>query len=323
MTAEAIHLRGRHELRKNAAAAIASGEVHQMPDGRAGVFTGLCAAAANDRTNWSTDGQKTVAKTASQVWVDGCELWWDHSANSATCIPQYADKDFYLGCAVGDAASAATEGVVNLNVKPSYIIDLHESGGDTAIIKTVVGSTTVEVPNLVMRGGSAVANFGTTAEAQKVDWLSKRSFPLASNWILDADIEVIVNADADVADLSVGVANATADADAEAITEFVLVHLDMGADLNIDVDSDDGTTDVGITDSTVDWVLGTPFHVTIDGRDPSDVQVYINGVLVLAATTFTLAAATGPLKALFHLEKSSNDSPGTVHLDNLKVRIQE
>lgn len=323
MTAEAIHLRGRHEVRKTAAAAIASGEVHQMPDGRAGVFTGLNAAAANDRTNWSTDGQKTIAKTASQVWVDGCELWWDHSANSATCVPQYADKDFYLGTAVGDAASAATEGVVNLNARPSYIIDLHRDGGDTAIVKTVVGSTTVEVPNLINRGGSAVANFGTTAEAQKVDWLSKRSFPVASNWVLDADVEVVNNCDADVGDLSVGVANDTHASDAEAITEFCFAKLDMGADLNIDVASDDGITDVAPEDTTIDWAEGTPFHVCIDGRDHTNIKVYINGVLESGPSTLTLAAATGPLKALFHFEKSANDSPGVVHLDNLKVRIQE
>lgn len=323
MTAEAIHLRGRHETRKTAAAAIASGEVHQLPDGRAGVYTGLAAAASGDRTNFTTEGQKTVIKTATQVWIDGCELWWDHSANAATCVPQYADKDFYLGTAVGDAASAATSGVVNLNAKPSYIIDLHTSGGDTAIVKTVVGSTTVEVPDLVNRGGSAVANFGTTAEAQKVDWMSKRSFPVASNWVLDADVEVVTDADADVADLSVGVANDTHASDAEAITEFVFAKLDMGADLNIDVASDDGTTDVAPEDSTIDFAVGTPFHVTIDGRDHTNVKVYINGVLEAGASTLTLAAAAGPLKALFHLEKSANDSPGVVHLDNLKVRIQE
>lgn len=325
MTAEAIHLRDRDETRKTAVAAIASGEVQQMPDGRAGVFTGLCAAAINDRTNWTSEGQKTVIKTASQFWIDGCELWWDHSANAATCVPQYADKDFYLGTAVGDAASDATSGVVNLNNKPSYIIDLHRDGGDVAIVKTVVGSTTVEVPNLINRGGSAVANFGTTAEAQKVDWLSKRSFPVSSNWILDADIEIVTTCDADVGDLSVGVANATHASDADSITESVFFHFDLGADLNIDAESDDGTTEVGATDTTVDFVEGTPVHLTLDGRDPSNVKFYVNGVEVLAATANLgdIQLAAGPLKALFHLEKSANDSPGVVHLDNLKVRIQE
>lgn len=317
MTAEAIHLRDRHELRKVAAADIASGEVHQMPDGRAGVLNQLCEAESGDTTTFVTHGQKTVIKKSGEVWIDGAEIFWDHSANSATCVPQYADRDFYLGTAVGDVSSATTSGVVNLNVRPSYIIDMHRDGGDTAVVLTA------GTPTIVQRGGSLTAAFSATAEAQKLDWLSKRSFPKGSNWILDADVEVVTNADADVADLSVGVANATHASDADSITESCFIHLDMGADLNIDAESDDGTTEVAATDTTVDWAEGTPFHITIDGRDETDIQIYINGVLVLGATTFTLAAATGPLKALFHLEKSANDSPGVVQLDNLTVRIQD
>jgi predicted RecA/RadA family phage recombinase len=317
MTAEAVTLRGRHELRKNAAAAIASGEVHQLADGRAAVFTGLNAAASGDRTNWTTEGQYTVAKTSGVVVLDGAPLWWDHSANSATPVPPLTDRDYYLGCAVGDAASGATTCVVNLNVQPQYVVDLHRDGGDTAIVLTA------GTPYLVQRGGTLEAGFSETAEAQKLDWLSKRSFPIAGNWILEAIVEVVTNADADVGDLTVGVANGTHASDFQSVTEFVTFHFDLGADLNLDAQSDDGTTDVAPTDTTIDWAAGTPIHLVIDGRDPTDVQMYVNGVNVLPATVFTLAAATGPLKAIFHLEKSSDDSPGVVQLDMLRVRIAE
>lgn len=327
MTAEAITLRGRHEQRKTAAAAIAAGEIQQMPDGRAGVRTGLDAASSGDRVNFVTEGQFTVTKAASQVWLDGAPIWWDHSANAATCVPPLVtgDRDFFLGTAVGDVASATTSGVVNLNVEPRYEWDCNRDGGDTVIVKTVVGSTTVEVPNLIARGGSIYANFGTTAEAQKVDLLGKRSFPLGSNWILEAVVDVVTNCDADVGDLNIGMANGTHASDADAITESVFFHLDMGADLNIDAESDDGTTEVAATDTTLDWAVGTPVHLVLDGRDPSDVKFYVNGVEVLnaEANLGNIAAATGPLFPLFHLEKSSNDSPGTVSLDMLRVRIQE
>lgn len=304
-----------------AVAAVTGGQVVQLPDGRAGVIpTDLEAAELGSA---SSEGIYIVTKTASQVWIDGAPIWWDHSANAATCIPPLTtgDKDFYLGVAVGDIASATTTGKVNVNVLGAYIYDVHTDGGDTAIVKTVVGSTTVEVPNIISRGGSLEAYFGTTAEAQKVDILSKRSFPVASNWILEAVVEVVTNADADVGDLTIGVANGTHASDAEAITEFAAFHFDMGADLNLDACSDDGTTDVDPTDTTIDWAVGTPIHLVIDGRNEADIQMYVNGVLVLGSTVFTLAAATGPLKALFHLEKSSNDSPGTVQLDMLRVRI--
>jgi hypothetical protein len=167
------------------------------------------------------------------------------------------------------------------------------------------------------------AGFSATAEAQKLDWLSKRSFTIASNWILEAVIDVVTNADADVGDLNIGVANGTHASDCDSITESCFFHFDMGADLNLDAESDDGTTEVAATDTTVDWAVGTPIHLVIDGRDPTDIQMYVNGVLVLGSTTFTLTAATGPLKALFHLEKSANDSPGIVQLDMLRVRTAE
>lgn len=298
-------------------AALDAGEVVQLPDGRAGVSSRTVAAGGLSSPN--TEGTHLVTKTASQVWLDGARIWWDHSANSATCIqPLVAgDRDFYLGTAVGDATSSATTGYVNLNVQPAYEIDLQRDGGDTAVVLTA-GS-----PHLFSRGGSLEGAFSATAEAQKVDWLSKRSFALDSNWILEAVVEVVTNADADVADLSIGVANGTHASDADSITESAFFHFDMGANLNIYAESDDGTTEVAATDTTVDWAVGTPLQLTIDGRDPSSLKYYVNGVRVLSATTFDVSAATGPLKALFHLEKSSNDSPGVVQVDTLRVRTAQ
>ena len=325
--ADAITRDVRHERTLTNVAAVAAGEVWQLPDGRAAVYQGAVGADAGEQSAFCTEGVFEVTKTASVVVLDGAPLWWDHSANSATPVPPLTagDRDFFLGSAVGDATAAATTCRVNLNVEPVYIIDAQRDGGDTAIVKTVVGSTTVEVPNLISRGGSLVANLGTTAEAQKVDWLSKRSFALGSNWILEAVVEVVTNADADVADLNIGVANGTHASDADTITESAFFHFDMGGSLNILAESDDDTTEVAATDTTVDWAVGTPVHLVLDGRDPSDVRYYVDGVEVLNATADLgdISAATGPLKALFHLEKTSNDSPGVVQLDMLRVRTAE
>ena len=294
-------------------AAITGGDVVQLRDGLAAVIP--VDVVSGEKAGAQCEGIFRVEKTTGQVWLDGGEIWWDHSANKATCVPPLVgDRDFYLGSAAGDATSAATEGYVNLNVKPAYEIELQRSGGDTAVVSTA------GAPYIYSRGGSLVAAFSATAEAQKLDWLSTRSFALGSNWILDAVVEVVTNADADVADLSVGVANGTNASDADSITESAFFHFDLGADLNIDAESDDGTTEVAATDTTVDFAVGTPVFLQIDGRDPASLKFYINGVRVLSATTFNISAATGPLKALFHLEKSSNDSPGNVHLDVLRVR---
>lgn len=302
-----------------AAAAYVGGEVIQLNDGRAAVSSSAIASGAVG--GLTTCGVFRMAKTASVVVLDGAPIWWDHSANTATPVPPLVagDRDFYVGVAIGDQTAAATVVDVALNVKPSYIVDMSRDGGDTAVVLTA------GTPYIYNRGASLEAGFSATVEAQKLDWISKRSFALASNWILEAIVEVVTDADADVADLSVGVANATHASDADSITESCLFHYDMGANNNIYCESDDGTTEVAATDSTKDWAAGTADYLVIDGRNPADCLFYVNGVEVLNATADLgdIQLATGPLKALFHLEKSSNDSPGVVHIDALRVRTAQ
>lgn len=300
-----------------AVAAVSGGQVVSLPDGRAGVVPTDLAAA--EKGSAATEGIFEVTKTAGVVFVDGQEIWWDHSANSATILPA-GDKDFYLGTAYGDATSASTSAKVQLNGKPRYLIDLANGAFQTVIVKTVVGSTTVEVPDVKARGNSNYMILGTTAEAQKVDLLSTRNFAVGSNWIVDGIVNVITNGDAAAVDFNIGVANGTNATDADSITESCFIHID-GASVNINAESDDGTTEVAATDTTLDFTAGTPFHFLIDGRNTSDIQIYINGVLVLGSTVFRLNAATGPLRLLAHLEKTSDDSPGTFSIDSFRVRI--
>lgn len=321
MTAEAILDYNGNELHGTATAALDSGQIVELAGGQAAYVDGLQAKAAGDSVNYKKDGIITVAKTTDIVFLDGAEVFWDHSANKTILRPAN-DRDFRLGLAVGDSAAADTSMQVDLNAVQSRVINLQSSGFDTVIVKTVVGSTTVEVPQVINRGGATVLSFGTTAEAQKVDLLSQRSFPVGSNWIMEFVANLVANSDNAAGDLNIGVANGTHASDADSITESCFIHMD-GASLNINAESDDGTTEVAATDTTVDAVVGTPFHVVIDGRDESDIQLYINGALVLGSTVFTLAAATGPLKALVHWEKSSDDSPGTLQMIELHVRIQD
>ena len=299
-------------------AAVTTGDILQTPEGLAGSVLGLSGAnhAIGDTVAVCVEGEAKVTASTGVVMVDGCEVWFDHSANAATDAPSN-DRDFYLGTLVGDKATGDTEITVRLNEKPNYIVDLRESGFDHVPVLTS------GTPSLAMVGGTARAAFSATAEAQKLDLLSKRSWPHTAPWVFEAEVEVSTNADADVADLNVGVANATHASDADSITEAVFAHWDMGADLNLDAESDDGTTEVAATDTTVDWAVGTPKRIVIDGRDETDIKIYADGVRVLSGTTFTLANATGPLKALFHLEKSSNDSPGVVELHRMTVRLME
>jgi len=299
--------------------AVVCGDITQMADGKAGVPN--LALPAGDLAGMQMSGVFSAPKTTGQVWVDGCELWWDFSAFALTNIPRMGagDRDFYAGTAVGDATSAATTGYVNLNNRPVYEIDLARDPFVPIVVKTVVGSTTVEIPHVEARGGGMSLILGTTAEAQKVDLLSERSFALNSNWIVEGEINVQTNGDAAAFDFNCGVANATHASDADSITESCFLHID-GNSVNILAESDDGTTEVAATDTTIDFTAGTPFHFVMDGRNPADVQIYINSVLMLPDTVFNIAAATGPLKLLAHAEKSSDDSPGTIQINRLRVR---
>lgn len=295
------------------AAAVTAGEVLLLPDGRAAFAP--TAIAAGELGAVRVNGIVDLAKTASIVILQGGEVKWDASAGTATYPVLTDDLDFIVGTAIADSASAATTVRVALNQRSRGIITLQDSGFTNTPVLTA------GTPYGKMVGGSWYAGFSATAEAQKEDILSDRSFPITSNWIFEGVVTVVTNADADVADLNIGVANGTHASDADTIAESVFFHFDMGADLNLDAESDDGTTEVAATDTTVDWVVGTPVHVAIDGRDETDIQLYVNGVNVLSGSTFTLSDGTGPLKALVHLEKSSNDSPGAIRVDKCEVRI--
>ncbi len=301
-----------------AAAALASGLPVQIPDGRAGIVAGLSAVAAGDLYEAYTLGQFTVPKTANIVILDGGRVYWDRSAATATFKADAGSGDFYLGTAVGDAAATDTEVVVELNARQRVEIELGTGIWDTAIVKTA--GTPVATRDT---GGSNVKlAFDTQAEAQKADLLSRASVPVAVGCIMEARFAIYDIGDAAALDFNIGLANATHASDADAITQYCFFHFD-GASLNIMAQSADGTTTVASVDTTIDAVDDTYLEVWIDARNKADIQLYVNGVNVLPASVFKLDAATGPLKALAHLEKSADDTPGEVRVESMAVRVTD
>jgi hypothetical protein len=279
------------------AASATAGEVWQMADGRAGY---LPAAAASGTKVFKTSGQVVVTKAAGVVLLDGQPVYWDHSANAAT-YKKVNDRDFYLGRCVGNATSAATSCTVNLNVDPRYDIELSRDGFKSVLVGTPAAGGFGYPVNL---GGSLIFELSSTSEAQKVDAFGAGSTP----------------------DVSIGVASATHASDADSIAESVFVHLD-GNNTNINAESDDGTTEVAATDTTADYTEGSDVanrvYVTMDFRNPADVQIYVNGALVLGSTVFNVNAAVGPLFPLVHLEKTSSTDVYKLAIDWFRVRLME
>lgn len=318
--AEATYLKDDEVTEITAAAALASGQVIQLADGRAGFVAGTGAGvAAGDLAGVQTEGHITVAKTTSMVILDGGRVYWDHSANKAH-YKTANDRDFYLGTAVGDAASAATTMVVNLNAKPVYAIDL--AGGPTLSQSNWVTEATNGLGVTLLPGGGAQVAFDAVTEAAQAALYSARTLPIASNPILEARVAIFDKGDNAALDVDIGLANGSHATDFEAVTEFVAVHID-GNTLDLDAHSDDGTTDVAPTDTTVNLVDDTFVEVWIDCRNPADVQIYVDGALVLGSTVFDLSAATGPIFPIVHMEKTSDDTPADFRVDFLRVRTAE
>lgn len=299
--AEATNLQEAEFIPYTVTAAVVAGQVIQLPDGRAGVA--VDGYAAGVLGTFQVSGLCTVAKTTTMVMLPGSELFWDASANKAHLL-HGNDLDFFLGTCFDDAASAATTVLVLLNQNPSPTISF--ASGFVSIPINTAG-----FPMVSGAGDSVNMSFSATAEAQKVDALSLRGISKSADGIVHMLICITTNADASAGDLNFGLANATHATDADSITESLFIHID-GASTNINAESDDGTTEVAATDTTVDFTAGTPFLAQWDLRDNADIQLYIDGVNVLPSSVFKLDAATGPLKLLAHMEKTSDDSPGNV-----------
>lgn len=291
-------------------AAVSAGEVIRLPDGRAAYSPTDIDAGVKGAVQ--VEGIVDVAKTASMVMLKGSKVYWDHSASKVSLVMGANTGDIYFGVVEETASSSATTVKVAINQKPCYTLSLEQG-----FVAAPIPSITANPQGMMFAHGNGVnAVFDTAAEAQKFDALSIRSVAVGTAGILQALVCVNTNGDDAAFDLNVGLANETHATNADTITESLFAHID-GASTNINLESDDGSTEVAATDSTVDFVAGTPFLVQWDLTDWSDPQVYIDGVNVLPSSVFDISAATGPMKLLFHMEKTANDSPGNVSVLDL------
>jgi predicted RecA/RadA family phage recombinase len=291
--------------------AVTAGEVRQLPDGRAGFAP--TSIEAERRGALTVSGIVEVEKTADMVMLKGSRVFWDASANKAHLLQLNDTADFYFGIVQETASSTATTVKVAINADPRYTISLGDG------FHSVPVSTAGNNWALVGHGEGVSMALDTTAEAQKLDALSINSFPVSTPCLIEAEIVINENGDDAAFDLNVGLADASHATDADLIAESLFIHIDGGS-LDILAESDDDTTEVAATDTTIDATVGTPFLVQWDLTDDEDIQLYINGVNVLPATVFKLDEATGPLKLLAHIEKTENDTPGNVTVRRLGVR---
>lgn len=291
-------------------AAVSAGEVLQVPDGRVGVAVN--GPAAGETVSCQITGIHKLAKTDLEIYVPGQRLYWDASASKVTAVPPITAADFFVGCCAVDAAASDTTAQVDLNKDWEGSID--QRSATFAVASTLTSGD----PRVTSVGAGMRFVLDATSEAQMISALSHKAVALASDWIYCSEV-VLDAAAGSGTDISIGVADGSHASDFQSVATFCTIHID-GASQDILVQSDDGTTDVAPVDSNINWTAATPFSLVIDGRDPADIKLYINGIRETAtSTTLAIAAAASGLKLCVHIEKSSGTNTADVTVANQKL----
>lgn len=293
------------DLTVTLAAAASAAQLRQLADGRVGWMQNLSTAGAiGDRRIFATGDQVSIPKTTGICFLDGGRAYWDRSARAGH-YKQVDDQDCYIGTCVGDAASADSTMIVNLNIAQQHKMNLVTMPFSTAI----VGTQALGGLALNRRGGALNFVLNATNEAQKLDALSKDGFGINANSIVEFAFNIISDGSGTVVDVSLGVANATHATDADSITNHLFLHLDANATAIKLQSKSTGKSTVTATDTTTVYVEGAGNANRVEGwmdfRNPADVQVYVNGVNVLPASVFDLSGAT-TLYLLSHIEKTAS-----------------
>lgn len=310
MAIEAITHHGPGEVKAITSSALTNGQVVQMPDGRAAVYAGLRAAEANDYVTLNHTGVRTVLKTDAINILAGQEVWWSIANSKGT---YRLAGDFFVGIAVADAAGSASTVKVDMNARPAYCIE--QGDGNWA------NEATLGLGVVALAGGQAQLAFDAVAEVAQAALVSERTVDVDDGAIFEVELAVFDIGDDAALDIDVGLVSASHATDLEAVTALATVHFD-GSDLTAKTMSDDGTTDVSADDSGVDVVDNTWAFIQIDARTKTNVKYYLNGVQLNSGATFVLTAYSSTLKAIAHIEKTSNDTLADVRVRRMTVRTR-
>lgn len=317
MADDARSVRNTGLIRQLAATTVTQYECWQTPTGKAGVYDTAGSVSSGNYFDMRTDGTWTFVKTNGFVALKGNRAYWDHSANAVN-YKKSNDRDFYIGRFAEDASSAATSCVVELNEDPPYDLDVCRDPYATVF----VGTQGLNTMGIFRRGGAHKFILSSTNEAQKMDILTKDGFALGANAIIEFAVDIVDDGAGTAVDVSIGAANATHATDADSITDSLFMHLNAN-DVNIYFESDDGTTEVAATDSTIDYTAGTRFEVWMDMRDPASVKMYVNGSAVLTGTTFNVNASVATWKLLAHIEKTAATDAYELDLEWFRAHFAE
>ncbi len=112
-------------------------------------------------------------------------------------------------------------------------------------------------------------------------------------------------------------AHANAENDLDSTTNNVWFRIE-GANLNILVEADDGTTDTDDQDSTIDIVKGDWTHFKIDLSDLSDIKYYVDGVEQGGATV-AAALLSATMQIIVCHQRDAGTEANSIDIDWIRV----
>lgn len=296
--------------------AVSSGDVVQLPDGRAGVV--VSSVDAGELASAYVEGIFQLTKTALISLLIGGDMFFDVSTGYANFKADNATPDFRFGIVTADAVAADAYCFGALNTRTNYSIDL-EAGGSW-VAEELAAGVAGSVDAYPGGGGKIVISSGNEVQANCLR--SVRTVLVSAKPIFEGILTRAATTDAAV-DLDFGLATGGHASDFESVVDFAAFHMD-GDDLNIDTHSDDGTTDRTIADSTIDHVEGTFHEFWIDARDDTNVKFYVDGILVdtSASKRILTAALTHGVAAVAMVEKTTGTAVGGCTVTRMRVRTQ-
>jgi len=290
-----------------------TGNLRQLADGRAGIVVGLNAAnlVAGTLLQQEPAGIVNVAKAAVAT-LDGGNAYVN-LANQNVNYKALNNQDFLIGTFVGDQAAGDPTCNVLLGSDGRPVLDLARDPFTTALVLTA------GAPSITRYGGANQLALDATNEAQKVDALSDAGFGfdgLNTGGIFEAEINVVSDDSSTHGVFSIGLASGTHATAFSSIAHAIGFQL-KAHDTHIYAICND--TPVVQTDTTVTYTAGTPFQVWIDMRVPGAPKLYVNGIQVLASTSFAVTYVS-PWYLLAHLVKTATTDTFTVKVNYARLR---
>jgi hypothetical protein len=272
--------------------------------------------------------------TAATVYFQaGDGVYWDASANTAIRTPG-DDSDFFLGMCVLEKEGSGTVVRVALNLEgPQGIgegdIVLFEDFlwtdaiGTEGVMQTTglwevvdVGDAT-EVPSSDVHGGIFALTIAATEEAEDAVLFHDDQLLFDIDLLKTFECRLAVTTPGTGVTVVWGMAVAH-NLDKDTVAGNTWFRLD--ANLALDVETDDESTDDDDNTTALTLTTGTYYTFKIDMSDKAAVKFFVNGKQYPdASTTYVMSNLTTEMQPYFSLDKASGAGTGALSIDWVRI----